>query len=615
MNVVRPRVLSPLSGEKLYLDDALEPLIKDGRAGAVCVSGPPASGKSTALSWLASRLPSGSITTILDDPRPDAVAEYKDTMLVVYSASTPFGFPHRAAFALAPWGEDEILEYLLEFPKEARASVLDRLRRSSEEDRPSWPEVWRACLDVMVGDPELETPRDALRRGLDRILPAEARARARRICLERGIRGTPEESQLWSNPEFLSSLAKKEISEGAIRFLRYGAVRIALAAEQIVEDLEERNGSVEMWQRPERNIVREVARVCANRPAILARLKEVAKGGEGTPMPASLLVAAEPGWRPSEAVGWYLKGAILEGARWEGLNLKDARLEGVLLGRATLRGAVLNGARAEASDLRDADLTGASLSLVRFLGAQLGGARLTRAFGGEASFSESVLRGADLSEAKIPGALFAHADLTAAVFRDADLRDAVFQGARLEGADFRGADLRAADLSELDLRRVNLDGARLERARLSGSDLEDTVLHEADLNGAALVEACLTGSRWPRADLRGARLVHASLANIRWEGADLRDADMRMASFHLGTSRSGLVFGEPSQGTRTGFYEDPVRDRPWRPAEEIRVADLRGADLRGADLEGTDFYRVDLRGARLDVEQRDQATANGAILE
>ena len=105
------------------------------------------------------------------------------------------------------------------------------------------------------------------------------------------------------------------------------------------------------------------------------------------------------------------------------------------------------------------------------------------------------------------------------------------------------------------------------------------------------------------------------LADIYWPGADLRDCDLRGASFHLGTTRSGLV-GSPiaCEGSRTGFYTDDYYDQDIKRAEEIRKANLRGADLRGANIEGVDFYLVDLRDAKYSQEQAKQLRQSRAIL-
>jgi len=119
----------------------------------------------------------------------------------------------------------------------------------------------------------------------------------------------------------------------------------------------------------------------------------------------------------------------------------------------------------------------------------------------------------------------------------------------------------------------------------------------------------------PDADFTGANLSRTALAGVRWRGANLNGADLTRASFHMGTTRSGLLKSPiASEGTRTGFYTDD-RDSLWfqRPGE-VRTADLREADLREAKLLETDLYLVDLRGARMDPAQTAHARSCGAIL-
>jgi len=112
------------------------------------------------------------------------------------------------------------------------------------------------------------------------------------------------------------------------------------------------------------------------------------------------------------------------------------------------------------------------------------------------------------------------------------------------------------------------------------------------------------------ADFRGAGLAHVEL-----EEADLRDADFTHASFHLGSSRSGLVGSViASEGSRTGFYTDDFDDRSFKAPEAIRKASLCGADLRGAAVSDCDFYLVDLRGARHGADQAAHFKRCGAIL-
>ena len=90
---------------------------------------------------------------------------------------------------------------------------------------------------------------------------------------------------------------------------------------------------------------------------------------------------------------------------------------------------------------------------------------------------------------------------------------------------------------------------------------------------------------------------------------------MRGATFHMGSSRSGLVDSPyPGHGSRTGFYTDEFEERWHKTPETIRKANLRGADLRGAKIEGVDFYLVDLRDAKYDAEQAQQLRRCDAIL-
>jgi energy-coupling factor transporter ATP-binding protein EcfA2 len=69
---VKPRVISPQSGDPIPLAGVIERIIAGGDHGAVCIHGGPGSGKSTALRHLAAVLPPGAAVRLLDTPVPRA---------------------------------------------------------------------------------------------------------------------------------------------------------------------------------------------------------------------------------------------------------------------------------------------------------------------------------------------------------------------------------------------------------------------------------------------------------------------------------------------------------------------------------------------------------------
>src|SRR5207302_7921491 len=132
-------------------------------------------------------------------------------------------------------------------------------------------------------------------------------------------------------------------------------------------------------------------------------------------------------------------------------------------------------------------------------------------------------------------------------------------------------------------------GASFRKASLADCDLENVELPGADFRGAHLDDCLMSDSFMPGGDFRGASLRGAGLAGIDWPGASLRNADLSGATFHLGSSRSGLVGSTiPCEGSKTGFYTDDYSDQDYKSPEEIRKANLCGADLRGAKIDDVD---------------------------
>lgn len=613
---VRPRVLTA-EGETLPLEDEIWPFLKAGDCGAIRIWGADGSGKSAALRHLAAVFPPLARATVLDD-RPDAtmVAPAAARGLAIY-ASPAASYPkHIAAFVLAPWGDDELIEYLLAVDKPRCGSVMKRLKASSDRGfLRGIPDLWRVVLDRMAADDAVEDFRQALRLEVAERLPDPAqRDRLQSACL----------ANLSSEPSTVAKVIASEIHDDVIlRWTRYVPVRVLLAADQVVTELGTFGYCAYLALRLPRQLVEEAARRItddrlAERVLTLERLHQLVEGEDRAPHPmaASLLLAVKGSWRPDSAHVPRLEGAYLDRALWTGLDLTDAVLANASMVRADLSRATLD----------RADLTSACLHRARFCEASLRGSNLAKTDLSEADLSSCVgdcclfgsanLTGAVLANALLRNAVFWHAKLNQAVLRGAHLAGAEFEGADIEGADFTRANLEGARLQNLRLCGAFLTGARFAGADLTGCDLEGMELRAADFEDAVLAKTLMTGTKMPRANFLGADLRDAGLAEIDWPDACLRDADLRGATFHLGSTRSGLI-GSPiaCEGSRTGFYTDDYLDQDHRPPEEIRKANLCGADLRGADLEGVDFYLVDLRGARFDAEQAEHFRQCRAILD
>jgi uncharacterized protein YjbI with pentapeptide repeats len=609
---VRPRVLCPQSGEALPLEDEVRALIEARARGVVQITGPTGSGKTTALRHLAAVLFPGAVTFIDDSPL--TTVKNLSSGLVVHATREARPQPYLATYQMAPWGEDEWIEYLLALHRERCGSVVKRLRAAADRDLlPPLPEVWKLVLDQMAAEEAVAGVRQALQRILAWQLPdRRARDAVRMGCLwlllpAKAIPGpSGEELRRSSNQLALWHL------------FRHEAVQVILAAEQIVNDLRDGLACDYLQCRLPRALVREVAAQAVAVPEALEHLRKLLAGEpkRHQAMAASILHATETGWAPESDHYLWLCGAYLEGAAWPYVRLPGADLREADLGGAYLHEANLAGAHAGWARLSGATLQGADLTEFRAPEADLTGADLSRAKADAVAFEGAVLERATLDNAVLRRARFAGAKLAGACFVEADLFGAGLRGADITDADFTSANLEGAGLAKLSLRKATFTGARFPRADLRDCDLEYLQLPAADFHEADLEGAYLTGSWMPEANFEKACLRRAGLADVNWAGVNLRGADLSGASFHAGSSRSGLVFSPlASEGSRTGFYTDDSEEQYFKAPEEIRKANLCGADLRGAVLKDVDFYLVDLRGALFDPEQEQHFRRCRAILE
>ena len=601
---VVPRVRTEGDGAALPIDKRVAALLARGSLRAVNLVGPAGAGKSIALEHLRAvmgpQVPLALIDGHIESTLPTSE---RPTIFTTRIACDPQQF---TIWHIAPWTEDDLIEYLLAtHPGRCRA-VMDRIMswRNRQELHGS-PELWRIVLDELAADDAVRDLSMALERFLAReLIDPQTRDLAKELCLIRlASCGRPP-------GQFVIPSDRIE------RLIAHRAVQVELGAHRLASELCAGEVPKELSGDLPPELLERVARLIGPVPAAISNLDAITRSPatEAHAMAASLLVGANSGWRPTGRRIPKLAGARLSGAFWPGIRLAGADLSNTILNDADLSGADLTGSQLQFARLAFTLLRAATLRQAKCRRAELINADLS-----DAVMDEADLWGANLTSAILNGASLKSAilscNLTNAAFRGANLNQADLEFAKIEGADFSGAELTAAKMNKLPLKHAKLDGTCLSMAELAGCDLEEACASDLDCRGATLDGALFTGSVLRGANFRKADLRNCGLADIDWQGADLRQADLGGATFHMGSTRSGLVGSDiPGEGSRTGFYTDDYYDRDFKPPQEIRKANLCGADLRGANIDGVDFYLVDLRKARYTPSQGEYLTRSGAIL-
>jgi uncharacterized protein YjbI with pentapeptide repeats len=608
--LVRPRVLSADSGGSLLVEDVLQDLLDRRPRGSLRVVGPAGSGKTTALRHLA-HVFAGSNVIFVDEPAPSAAIPPSSHWFVFTTAHFGGSTESTETLVLAPWREDEWIEYLLAAHPDRCRSVMARLR--ADTDVATFlgiPQLSRRILDLLAADEAIPTIRAALLGYCDRFLTSQRLSETARKCAFDSLVTSSLEPTIAAPLNLLGE-------ELLLKLLRHRPIQLLLAEIHVVDRLLKKGKYEALQSRLPRDLIEQVAKDAARQPEVREILRKcLADPADTHAMAASILHAAGAKWFPRRPSKLKLSGAYLSGIDWSGLSLSDIDVSEADLNSADLRNANLDGARAFRTNLSRANLAGASLAKIHASQAVLAQSSLSGCNISSGVLDGSDLAKADLQDADLRGATFTSANFSLACLRKADLRKAQLVGATLDDADFSEADLSEAILTGLDLRPATFTRARFRGAFMSKCNLEEMDLPRADFKAAKLHGALLTGSQMPGACFDGALLTDAGLADVDWEGASLRGAILTGASFHLGSSRSGLV-GSPiaCEGSRTGFYTDDFTEQDFKAPEEIRKANLCHADLRGARIVDVDFYLVDLRHARLDPEQIDHLRRCGAILE
>jgi uncharacterized protein YjbI with pentapeptide repeats len=620
--IVTPRATrAPDGTAALPLEELVRPMIESAPREVVSLAGPPGSGKRTALRHLRERFAHLTDVVYLHNPpfaelQRECSADARSARVIVCAVEQHLaGNPIR--LNIAPWTDDDVVAYAAAVHRPRCRSVLSRVM--ADADRAllqGRPLLWEIVLDAMAIDDRLTSVMAALRMyAIEAIGNPEAWEQATRLAAH--VLADPALNAATVVPAGATYELKQLLQQPAIHLILSGSRLVrAITHDDDVMHLPKLLLKPELIREAAAQLPVSVDAARALRGAIITGKATVSEYDvQRSSLAASLLLKRDRMWRPRDGAMLQVPGAMLAGARWKGIDLCGANLGGTDLRRADLTQAYLPGAL-----LLDANLCGATLS----------GANISHAIADTADFSQARMEMANAKAAQLRGAVLREANLTGAVFREAILTAAKLDGARLRhvdlswatlceaavaGADFTDALLREAVLDGIDFSGALLDGARFRGAKLIGCRFEGVEVQRASFRDAELTGSYLTGSSMPGADFRGAKLNDTGLAEIDWPDADLRDADLRGASFHLGSSRSGLVGSTIAcEGSRTGFYTDDFDEQDFKDPAEIRKANLCGADLRGANIEGVDFYLVDLRGARYTAEQARHFRRCGAIL-
>src|SRR5262249_53295759 len=203
----------------------------------VWISGSPGSGKTTALAHVLAVLPPLSQAF-----RHDDWFELCEQQKLVLGCGIPGTAPKDAliVYEMAPWTEDELIEYLLATHRERCPAVMAKCKSSAGKDLPSGnPELWVGVLDLLANDEPIPTVKDALRQLFDRrVTDPATRESVSSWCL--GVYQAFAATK--SNSPLLGAKLNWKFEEGWSStdwgpLLWHAAVMLLLAAERFAAEL------------------------------------------------------------------------------------------------------------------------------------------------------------------------------------------------------------------------------------------------------------------------------------------------------------------------------------------------------------------------------------------
>jgi energy-coupling factor transporter ATP-binding protein EcfA2 len=343
------------------IDQLLLPVLRSASRGIALITGEHGGGKTTALQHLHAVLPAVAPVTLYDaDELAEAQRAAKAGMVVLTAVDAPVDGKFIEVFELSPWTLDDCLEYLVALHREQCASVVSRLERDPSLSLLNGsPRLLSVVMDAMAGDPTVQTSRDVLRHHARQIIPPGA---ARDRLMREGPAYAP-------------------LDHEQLRWWRHKLVREVCTADWIVGQLCEGIVPDQLYHMADRAyLIPQIANAVQHEPAAidcLGRFVQAHKRSPAVAMVASILLAVDPDWRPADGRGLNLCRAILEGAKWAGVDLLGCSFMNANLSRAELDGADLSHVNLHRADLTGASLRGARLKKTQFQCANLFSADLS----------------------------------------------------------------------------------------------------------------------------------------------------------------------------------------------------------------------------------------------
>ena len=401
---VRPRVILPEGDGTILLEDVVSDFAGGGEE-VLVIAGGIGWGKSVALAHLAAVADVGRTVTFLDEP---SMAELraalnlgKAVIAVRLLWKEPPNFSLRQ-YTLAPWTNDDLIEYLLATHSRECGSVMKRIAIAADRRmHKGRPGLCTAVIKRMAEDERLLTVAAALRREVNTSFAAAESLQAARqfsiAMLSRDRTGADES---------FNRLKSAGPDNRAIRLLRHEPVRLLLAADGLAAALEA-PGECPCLKR---NLPRQLVEVTGPllSEAAIERLQSVSRRRDRSrhAMAASLIHATGQGWIPDRNAACDLTGAYLAGSNWarlraKGLILNKCDMSGSILSEATLENLTASGANFAQAVLRDAWLIKLTATASEFQRADLSSIKSEFARLGGSDFTDANLRGACLHGAKL----------------------------------------------------------------------------------------------------------------------------------------------------------------------------------------------------------------------